>query len=530
MKKRNRALRGVRRGVRRGVGFRLPCVGLRLPCVAFAAVVLLSGCRSGPVQPPAAATTAVQPPAATAVQPQAIVLPPPDGWGWDTLARMAAANSGEARALLLDAQAERHQTAVDTGWRNPQFRAGRHWGDQDASTPGRTGLRTYPDEVNMPRRPFTRYREWEDRTFDGDTFGLRVYTANPFVNRWLRKRGEASARALEKASDEEAYAVYCEVRTLCLEAELLREETDLLEQMAKLREALRDVRREQSEAGVTRPLDLIRAETQLAALRTELSGKRMARQQLVRSIAVLAGVPAQGFKLCPRTALRPPAPAGLDPAALTDLAFARRPDLARLQHEKTAAEYAVKAARAGQLPWFEYVESTYENEKAETDAYEAYSTGHDRTTRNETEWQVRIAMTVPVFNWLGDELKLTRAQLAAAEARAQGQYEKVRAEVGGVLEDYLAASAEWARLSGEGDSLRAALRARLDILAQEPAVQRGDVLEMREELLAYRRVCLKAERECLFIEQCLETVSGGPLTGTPEPGAAPPDKKETSHE
>ena len=55
-------------------------------------------------------------------------------------------------------------------------------------------------------------------------------------------------------------------------------------------------------------------------------------------------------------------------------------------------------------------------------------------------------MSLPVFNWLGDEIRLTRAQLAAAEARARGQYERVRSEVGGVLEDYRAAQADMRRL------------------------------------------------------------------------------------
>ncbi|NLG00140.1 MAG: TolC family protein, partial [Lentisphaerae bacterium] len=172
--------------------------------------------------------------------------PPAGGYDWDTLARMAAANCGEARALLLDAQAERSKTAVDTGWRNPQLRLGHGWSDQDNDTPGRTGMRTYPEEVDMPQRAFKRYREWDDRSFEDQSVGLRFYTTNPFVNRWLRKSGEAAARALEKESEEEAYAIFCEVKMLCLEAELLREEVELLERMAEIREKLRDLRREQA--------------------------------------------------------------------------------------------------------------------------------------------------------------------------------------------------------------------------------------------------------------------------------------------
>lgn len=472
---------------------------------------MLAGCASAPkaagdeCPAPDAVTTNASVAFAAAAMPE-------DGYDWNALARMAAANCGEARALLLEAQAERHKTAVDTGWRNPRLRAGRRWGDMDAETPGRSGMRTYPEEVGSPRRPFTRYREWENQSYDGDTIGLRVYTANPFVNRWLRKQGEAAAQALEKESAEEAYAVFCEVRMLCLEAEVLREEIELLERGAALRQELRDVRNEQVEAGVTTPLDLIRAETKLAATRFEINGKRTARQQLVRRIAVLAGVPAEGLKLRAKAASRPAASA-LNPATLTELAFMRRPDLARMEREKDAAEHAVRAARAGQIPWFEYVEGTYADEKAERDSYEQHYTGHDRTTRKETEWEVRVAVTVPIFNWLGDEIKMTRAQLAAARARMDGQHEIVQAEVGGVLEDYLVASAEWERLANEGERLRETMTARLDALAQEPTVKRDEMLEAREELLSYQRVCLKAERECLFMAQCLETVSGGALDG-----------------
>ncbi|HRR32599.1 MAG TPA: TolC family protein [Kiritimatiellia bacterium] len=437
--------------------------------------------------------------------------PPAEGYDWDTLARMAAANCGEARALLLDAQAERSKTAVDTGWRNPRLRLGHGWSDQDNDTPGRSGMRTFPEEVDTPHRPFKRYREWDDRSFDANQIGLRLYTANPFVNRWLRKRGEAAARALEKESEEEAYAVFCEVKTLCLEADLLREEIELLERMAAIREKLRDLRREQSEAGVTSPLDLIRAETKLAAQRSEIFGKRMARQQLVRRIAVLAGVPVEGFRLKPRTADQTPAAASLDAAVLTDLAFMRRPDLARLEREKEAAEHAVRAARAGQIPWLEYVEGSFEDTHGDIYSYEEHFTGRDHTTRDETEWQIRIAMSLPVFNWLGDDIRLTRTQLAAAEARVHGQYERVRVEVGGVLEDYRAAQAEWARLNSESERLYDTMHTRIESLAQEPTIKREEVLAAHEELLAFRRVCLKAERECLFMQQCLETVSGGAL-------------------
>ena len=124
---------------------------------------------------------------------------------------------------------------------------------------------------------------------------------------------------------------------------------------------------------------------------------------------------------------------------------------------------------------------------------------------------MRVAVTIPVFNWLGDEVKLSRTQLAAAEARLQGLYETIRAEIDGVLEDYRSAHAERDRLAGECERLCQTMTARIDALAHEPTIKREDVLAAREELIAYRRVCLKAEREWLLMTQYLETVSGGSL-------------------
>jgi len=479
-------------------------------CVAAIACLAWAGCAS--VKREAAPAGSGAPAGTNGVAAAATTnVPPAGGYDWDTLARMAAANSSEAQALLLEAQAERHQAAVDAGWRNPQLRVGQSWGDEDEVTPGRTGMRTYPDEVGRPSRPFTSYRKTEEQSYDGESVGLRVYTVNPFVNRWLRRRGEAAAKALEKKSEEEAYAVFCEVRSLCLEAELLREEIALLEQMAEVRVQLRDVRREESEAGEASPLDLIRSETRVASLGSELCEKRTARQQLVRRIAVLAGVPAEQVKLRPRGATSPVAPTLLEPAVLTDMAFMRRPDLARAEHEKEAAAHGVKAAKAGEIPWFEFVEGTYKDENADTYSQEQYYSGSDYTARDQTEWQVRLAVTLPVFTWLGDEVNVTRAKLAAAEARVRGLYDVVRTEVGGVLEDYRVARGERDRLMGECERVCATMKSRIDALAQEPTVKREEVLAAREELIAYRRVCLKSERECLRMEQYLETVSGGSL-------------------
>jgi outer membrane protein TolC len=227
---------------------------------------------------------------------------------------------------------------------------------------------------------------------------------------------------------------------------------------------------------------------------------------------VLTGVPVEQLRLRPPDFERRMRPEYLDGAKLTDLAFMRRPDLTRMQLEKESAEHKVKAAQAGNIPWFEYVEATYESESTTSTSYEQDLSGHDTSRGDQTEWQARVAVTLPVFNWLGDEVKLSRAQLAAATARVEGLYETIRAEAGGVLEDYQAARAERDRLADGYKRLQETMAVRIDALANEATVKREDVLAAREELTAYQRICMKAERECLRMEQYLETVSGGSLT------------------
>ena len=463
--------------------------------VGCAGVWLMAGCASvkqAPTEPHPAATGGTN--AAVAAGTRLPPSPPAGGYAWDDLARLAATNSSEAKVLLLEAEVERHKTALDTGWRNPQLRVGEHWGDEAENSDHSFGS-----------------GERSDKAFDGHMTGLRVYTVNPFVNRWLRKRGAATAQAKEAESEEVKYAVFCEVKSLCLEAEMMREEIGLLEQMAGYREQMRSARNEESEAGVAKALELIRAETRLAMFRSEIREKQTARLQLIRRIAVLAGVPAEQVLLRPPDYDRQVDLARLDAAVLTDMAFLRRPDLQRALREKEAAEHGVKAAQAGQIPWFEYVDGIYETETAHTSSDDANGAESGRKHQDETDWQARVAITLPVFNWFGEEIRLNRSQLAAAEERMQGLYDKIRREVDGALEDYRSVRAERDRLAAERRRVCETTTARIDALANEQAVRREDVLAAREELIGFLRVCMRAEHECLRLTQYLETVSGGSL-------------------
>ena len=423
--------------------------------------------------------------------------PPAEGYAWDDLARRAAERAGEARALLLEAGAERRQAEADTAWRDPQLRLGSRQGEADDETSGA-----------LPR-------EWETRSSDAYEVGLRVFISNPFVNRWLRKSGESAARAKEAESQEAAYALACEVRSLCLEAASLREEIDVLEQIAAFRTQLRDIRSRQAAAGVAGALDLTRAVTRAAAIRSDLREKEAEHRQLVRRIALLADVPAEQIRLCPPAAESLPDAAVWAPGELVDLALSRRPDLARAEREQDAARHAVAAAKAGLLPWFDYVEGAYEGESTRATAYADDATGYDATDREATEWQLRLAVNLPIFDWDGKEVRLAQARLAAGAARVQALRAQIRAEIAGVRKDYLRACAERDRLAAECRQVRDVMTAKIDALAQEPTVKQEDLLAAREEVADYGRILLRADRECRRLALELESVVGGPLAPAP---------------
>jgi outer membrane protein TolC len=415
----------------------------------------------------------------------------------DELAHMAAARAPEARAILIKAAARRYKASLDTAWKDPELRLGHAWSDSDENTPG--------------RYTSSRAHKWEDGDSDTDIIGLRFYFANPFVGKWLRRQGEAEVRALEARARQEEYAVFCEVKTLCQELSVLDRDIVLLGQLGALRAEMQKFREDQAEAGVGRsPLGAIQAETKKEQLAGELLSKRAESRQLRRQIALLAGVKAEGLRLVD-TPSPSPSFALLDPASLADLAFLRRPDLAEAREEKSAAEYTVNAAKAGNIPWFDFAEGTYQNRDTVSKEYSSSVNGYDRTTEDSDEWRLRLGITIPLFTWMGDSVKFSRLQLEAAETRAQGLYESVRGEIYGVLEDYKAVAAEYARLTESGDAFCKKMEERIAEMEKGGAAPQDEILKAREELVEYRRVCLKNadawQRQLLL----LETVSGGSL-------------------
>lgn len=470
--------------------------------MAGSLLAMLAGCAA--TQPPVlpAVLPFAEPDSSTPAEAADALPPPPStGYDWDILARRAAERSGEAKALWLEAVADRGQIAVDTAWRDPQLQLGSRTGSTDENT---YDHRSAVPDVTTPY-------QWENHDSDAYEAGARLYVANPFVNRWLRQRGESAARAKEAASQEASYAAYCEVRSLCLEAAALRAEIDVLAEMAQCRKAARDLRTQQAAAGQANALDVIRAVTDFSTLRADIREKINEYRALVRRISMLADVPVSQIRL------RAPAAVSLTsgrvPAAdvLADLAFARRPDLAQAKHAKDVAKAGLGAAKADLIPWFDYVEGGYSSEDTRINAYERDLSGYDQTDRDATEWQINLAINVPIFGWDGKEVRVARTRATAAETRLRALLADTRAEIAGVRADYLRACADRDRIVAEARPVQRIMEAKIAEMEQAAGVDQADLLAAREEVAAYRLVSLKAERECLRLEQQLESLVGGPL-------------------
>jgi outer membrane protein TolC len=436
---------------------------------------------------------------------------PADGYDWSVLAHMAAGNTTVVEEFIQEAVVARRKAAAETAWRNPQLRGA--WGssDMDDETPGRSGMRTDLNEIGMPSRPFTNYDRHSTRNTDSKMLSLRFYISNPFVNYWIRKRGESAARALEAEGKEAAYAIFCEMQSLCLEAEILREEIELSDQVAELRQRAVEERERQVEAGLITVLDKLKAEARFESLRIELAGRRLEYQRLLRRIALLAGVELDGLELKPRKKSAQFREELLNAADLVELAYMRRPDLERVRYEVEEADRRLRVARSQMIPWFEFVEGRIGSEHSTERSYRQDSTGYDHTSRDVDEWQVRAAVSLPIFSWLGDEVRLSRSRQSLALVRERGMLNEVYREIEGALYDYRSARDEFERCRREGERLSAAMHEQIDMLADEPVVRSDKIFEAHEEVLRFQRTLLRAEHEVARLAMYLESASGGSL-------------------
>ncbi len=441
----------------------------------------------------AAASAPTNAPQSVARPPQSAALAamPAGGWSWDELAKMAGARVDEAKILTIRAAAKRSAVDADLAWKDPQLRLAHAWED-------------------------SRERSTRESPANGDggtyTAGVRFYVANPFINRYVRRAGDAEVEALEARAKTAQYAVYCEVKSLCLEEERLRREQLRRKEAGELWERMRlCLERRMAEGIVKSPLDVIQAEVAREKARAQAEEAFLARRQVRRQLAFYTGLSERGLQI----RYTPPEPPGTNAAfaaVLAETALARRPDLVGARAELVAAQANVGAAKMAHLPWFDFVEGTYSHNASSERIWSGSTTPvRGRKRGFEDEWQVRVGITVPIFTWFGDAVKASRSLEEAHSVRVASLAESVRHEIESALDDFGVADRRFVRLSDTGRAFVKRMQARLDEFAATTAVKPDDICRAQLELLDYRKFKDEAEYEWVSRILLLETVSGGPL-------------------
>ena len=429
--------------------------------------------------------------------PSADAAPRREGlWPWEELAVRAGLRSDDAKAAWVGAAARRLRVEDDLAWKNPELRFGQDWGD-------------------------TRQRNSGEPPANGSGYsssvGLRFYVPNPFVERYARAKGDADIRRDGARAALEAYGVYSEVKMLCFEAARARVEERFLAARAEACEALRQACEDAAKDGVFgSPLDTIRAETKLRRIQAKLAETETERRTLLRRIAWLADVDDDEFDV--EDGPGPlPEPDQLSVEELTEIAFARRPDLAAAVAEFESAEAGLSAAKAARIPWFRFVEAAYSHDNDRENEWDRHKTGHS------DEFSLKASLYLPIFTWAGNSVALSEAVRDRADERLRSLYASIRREIAAAYDDYLDAAAR--RRGEDGGGFAQRMEKRIAEYAASPTATATDVWKAREELSEYRSIEAAFDMAAVEARLCLEAVVGGPL-----PLAAAPRVPEAAEE
>lgn len=427
-------------------------------------------------------------------------------WTWEELAVRAGRNSSAMKDGRLAALVARLKATQAVAWKDPEFRFLNRWSDEDA--------------YDWTHKYVSSGIKDEGKTGDGDgwsrQFGVRFYVPNPFINHYLAAKGDASVRACEAKAETEAYAIYTEVKMLCAEylkasreARLYAKRVEVVARMKKTVEAERENRVAKS------PLDAISVETQYRLGMMRLADLERSASGLKRTIARLAGVPAEGFEISDSCASLPD-PSLLDADELAEIAFARRPDLAGAIAERDAAEAGVGAAKAAYIPWFRFVEGSYRR-GVDRDGYDEFATDGNMTYsrgRNKSEdWSVELAINIPIFTWCGNSVKISRQIRDCAEERVFSLYDDVRAEIRSAIDSYRLACSRGD--TGSDERFVEDVSKQIEDYAKSEAMLESESEKSRQALIDYQLLCNDVQSEKVEAALRLESVLGGPIPSRP---------------
>ena len=407
---------------------------------------------------------------------------PSHQWTVESLAVRAGKLSQAMREGEIEALIARIKADADTAWRDPEFRYSGAWGDGTS----------HSDE------------KYGESTSHYNQFGARVYIPNPFVNRYLSRKGDANVRRCEAKGEAKAYAVYVETKLMGAEYLRLKRELGFLERKAELLAKARDLATDATTNNVARsPFELIRSETKLRRNAVKLEFLKSSLKTLRGNLAALAQLDAETLELVDAPAENPD---GFTLEQLCELAYRRRPDLALAFAEYDLAMAESGAAKAAYIPWFRFVEAAYRAERG-SQVKRAYDGGSDGDRDKDHDFRVEVAITVPLFTWCGNSVSKANRLAELADERIRALEESIRGEIAAAYENYRSTVSAL----GENDAaFEAAMAKRIDE-ASEAGLNAADEADARIELLDHEIMMNSSRAIADEARIRLESVIGGPL-------------------
>ena len=171
-----------------------------------------------------------------------------------------------------------------------------------------------------------------------------------------RQRLDSSKLLLDRQREEVIYSV----ASLFLKAETYDDLTEAVQARKKSLEVLLDQTQQLVKGGRAVPLDLLKVQTRLAQVESDIATLRAGRQGTISTLLAAIGWEGEVPTLIKEEAAGgPEAPAKPEDELLRE-AFAGRPDLAAASEESRAADLLVKSSRRSLLPRFDFRASTYD--------------------------------------------------------------------------------------------------------------------------------------------------------------------------
>jgi outer membrane protein TolC len=204
-----------------------------------------------------------------------------------------------------------------------------------------------------------------------------------------RQRLDSSKLLLDRQREEVIY----NVASLFLKAETYDDLIEAAQATKKSLQVLLDQTQQLVKAGRAVPLDLLKVQTRLAQVESDIATLQAGRQGTMSALLAAMGWEGEIPTLIKEKVENAPVAPAKQESELLRQAFAQRPDLAAVSGDERAAELVVKSARRSLLPRFDFRASTYD--------YGANSPVAFGTLIGQMLPQLHVPVP-PVGHWQGD--------------------------------------------------------------------------------------------------------------------------------